>query len=655
MKKIYHMLVVILLMTSMLLISMENLFNSLSRLSQSYSKPLNDNRNVVLFAGDFSVVPVEKSHLPLIKTLYSEYQKHKELADKGGIIPSFKYVSTEGLSLVNDALKVRPDEFPAFYTYLLPEKKNLLIKLSGKYDDKGKKTMLDVPEVTKRLMDVCFPADVCLLIKKHFRNEDEDFVRAYFKEKLIAHKGLLTLKEPMFDKGIYDRISEDIYLGSFFFDAGHTINQYDYPVFLYIGDVLRKTYAIHFGSDNYEYRITDVDDSQCLVWVIDHENPSGTFSTPIQLHSSIKGCRLSSTNSDIEYAVIYSEHDMVLVEINRQHTIPFVIPIIVDIPEHTTIVDVCFDPVKNGWIIGLYEGLASVFRYLSMKGKLEQTGSVVPFKKEGLLEKIAIYNCDSLYCIATMFGVAGQYGIHIYKENGNKNYDFLSFTGLHRDISKYNSFIDGFQMINARDSMHMFDRTAPFFMKNAQVQKDNQQIQKTNQHNSSWFDYIATTFLPQEVQLERGLHKVYSPKGTFLMSNSLKQKLGAFYVETVLKDAVTHQQILSIDTLYDGFVGVGFTADETSLIFINVTGGHHKVSLLNDTDKQMLYEMEKVTFVNSGVTGLLKRLCMECRERGIVTLYEDDSTCCMLKDWTKISPAMLQLLKKCLPMQKIKK
>ena len=99
-------------------------------------------------------------------------------------------------------------------------------------------------------------------------------------------------------------------------------------------------------------------------------------------------------------------------------------------------------------------------------------------------------------------------------------------------------------------------------------------------------------------------------------------------------------------------MGVGFTPDGTELIFINSVGPHHKVALLNDEDRQMLCEVEKVAFVNSGVTSLLKRLCIECGEKGLITLHENDSTYRMLMDWAKISPAMLQALKKCLPMQK---
>jgi len=179
------------------------------------------------------------------------------LADNGGIIPSFGHVSTAGLALINDALKARPDEFAVYYTQLTYKDRNLLIKVSGQYDENGKRTMLDVPEVTRRLIDVYFPNDgLCAKVKSYFKDEDEAEVRHYFKEKLISCKGLLTLKQSMTDKYVFERIRKDIYLGSFFINAGHMINQDEYPVFLPIGDIIRKTYAIHFGSDNHEYRIT---------------------------------------------------------------------------------------------------------------------------------------------------------------------------------------------------------------------------------------------------------------------------------------------------------------------------------------------------------------------------------------------------------------
>src|SRR5438445_101188 len=229
---------------------------SVPLMSMGPSKLLVDNSNVVLFTGEFSVVPVEKSNLPLIKALYPEYKKHRMLADKGSVVPPLEHVSVAGLPLVNAALKVRPDEFTAYYTNLPIEDRILLIKASGQYDDKGNRTMLNVPEVTKRLIDVYFTNDVLRTkIKSYFKDEDEADVRRYFKEKLISCKGFLTLKQPMTDTYKYQRIRKDIYLGSFFINASHIINQDEYPVFLRIGDTIRKTYAIQFGSDNYEYRI----------------------------------------------------------------------------------------------------------------------------------------------------------------------------------------------------------------------------------------------------------------------------------------------------------------------------------------------------------------------------------------------------------------
>jgi hypothetical protein len=156
-------------------------------------------------------------------------------------------------------------------------------------------------------------------------------------------------------------------------------------------------------------------------------------------------------------------------------------------------------------------------------------------------------------------------------------------------------------------------------------------------------------------QPESPVHKVYSPNGSFLMCNSLKKKWGMLYVETVIQDAITHKQILSIDTLYNGFMGVGFTHDETELIFLDYMGGNQKVSLLNDEDKQKLSQIEDVACTNLGVASTVKRLCMECREKRTITLHEDDPNRKMLIDWSLTSTELLKLLTKCLPITKIKK
>src|SRR5260221_4202841 len=229
--------------------------------------------------------------------------------------------------------------------------------------------MLDVPEVTKRLIEVYFTDNgLRKHIKSYLKNEDEDYVRNYFKEQLIYSKRLVMLKEPTFPNWpVKDRLTHDIYLGSVFLNGFHTIHPYDYPVSLRTGDKVRKTYATCFGIDNYEYRITDVRDNQCLLWVINHNNLDATFSTIIKHKGNIKGCSLSSTKTDVEGVLTYSDHDMVFSTITTLNGVPFIDSIPVESPHQ--IVDVCFEPVKNRWLVGTYEGLDSVKRDWSMQGK----------------------------------------------------------------------------------------------------------------------------------------------------------------------------------------------------------------------------------------------------------------------------------------------
>lgn len=586
---------------------------------------------VVKFFGDIHDVPIKESNLQLMKAWNNHYKNHKNVVDKGGTIPMFANVSARALWLVNNALNVRPDQFADYYNRLPSDNRTCLIKVSGQYNDAGKKVMLDIPEITKRLIDVCFEAkDVCNHIKSYLRNEDEDYVRNFFKEQLINSKRLLSLKQPTFNGTIRDRLCENIYLGSVFLDAGHTIHPYDYSVSLHTGDKVRKTYAICFGIDNYEYRITDVRDNQCLLWVINHNNPDATFSTLIKHKENIKGCCFSSTKTDVEGVLTYSDFGMVFSTITTQNGLSCVESISVKSPHQ--IVDACFSPVigsdfGNDWMVGSYEGLESVTRRWSMQGEFKRKGHSLPFKHYGLLEKMAIYQTGSDYCLAEIYGVANLYSTMISKPLSNGLYQLVESTPL-ESVGDHNLTYYT-KIIKVGDSIAMYNLNYPFF-----GEKD---------EGNFWS------------QPENKVHRVYSPEGSFLMSNSLKKKLGILYVETVIQDAVTHKQILSIDSLYAGFSGVGFTHDETELIFLNAVGPHYKVSLLNYEDKQVLSQIEDIACAHLGVASLVKRLCMECRKKGSLSLREDDSTYTMLIDWSRKSPALLELLKKCLPITKIKK
>lgn len=590
-----------------------------------------ENDRIIRFEGDhtdYPVISIKKSNLCLIKNLHKHYQQHQNTIKSGGLVPCYKHVSGQAISLVNDALNVRPDRFAGFYhNQLSPHGRNLLIKTSGQYDEKREKVMLDVPEITKRLIDVCFTDDGLRdYVKEYIGKDDEDYVRNYFRERLISSKRLLSLKQPMFSLSI---IPEDIYLGSLFIDEAHTIDQYNYPIPLCIENDVHQTYAISFGIDNYEYRITDLHNNQCLLWLINHDNPADTFSTLIKHKKPIKGCRFSKTKTDVEYALTYSDTDMIFSTITTQNGVSFVESKAVDIEGQ--IVDACFDSVNNCWHVGSYEGLDSVFRLWTVDGEFVKQTSTGSFKAHGLLEKIVIYRTVDQYYLLYLFGVANMYAKYTYKVSDDV-YHYEERTHL-MSVDLYNNSY--FSKIIARqNSVDWIGSRCPFFVDNS-----------TESFLESFWSQPKTE-----------IHRVYSPDGAYLMCNTLKKNsVGILYVETLIQDAVTRKEIFSIDTLYSTFRGVGFTHDGTELIFLVKVGPYYKVSLLNPEDKQMLSEVEDIAFNNLGVISLLKRLCMECRQNGILSLHKNDPIRAMLIDWSKKSPAMLEFLNTCLPMMKTKK
>jgi hypothetical protein len=440
------------------------------------------------------------------------------------------------------------------------------------------------------------------------------------------------LKQPLFDLHCSYRIEKAISLGSLFINGHHTIKQYEFPISLHTGDKVRQMYATYFAIDNYEYRITDMQNNQCLLWVINHDNPEATFSTLIKHKGAIKGCCFSNTQTDVEGALTYSDHDMVFSTITTQEGLSFVESVSVDSPDH--IVDACFDPNSSNWLVGVYKDLNSVLRRWTVQGKFLREGTALSFKKYGLLEKMAIYQASpQQYKLIKIFIAAGLYATRIGESASNGLYYDAESTGLMSIGSRLYHGNGDRWLLSVGDSIGVFDLREPFFV---------------NEQNGYFFDSFYS-------QPESEVHRVYSPDGEFLMCNSLKKKLGILYVETVLRDSVTHKKILSFDTLYKGFIGVGFTHDGTELIFFDEGSLSSRVSLLNYEDKQMLSEVDDIVCSNLGVASLVKRLCQQCKENSILALQKDDSTRAMLLEWSKKSPGMLKLLEKCLPIAKVAK
>ncbi|HSC25085.1 MAG TPA: hypothetical protein VLB80_02610 [Candidatus Babeliales bacterium] len=186
--------------------------------------------NVVNFMGDCSVVSIKKSNVVLMNRLYNHYLKNKEEADRGCMVPRLSYISGQALNVVHNALTVRPDKFKNYYDKLSQNERTLLIKTSGEYNDEGKQVMLDVPEITKRLINVYFDDNnLCDHIKSYWKDEEEEDIRSYFKEKFILGMGLSPTKKPV--AGFIECfLQDDIYPGSLFINNSHAIDQYNYSI-----------------------------------------------------------------------------------------------------------------------------------------------------------------------------------------------------------------------------------------------------------------------------------------------------------------------------------------------------------------------------------------------------------------------------------------
>jgi hypothetical protein len=597
-------------------------------------------KQIVSFTVKDGIIPIKKANIPLIKKLHEYYIKHKKIADEGKTVPIFSYASKVTLSLVHDALSVRPDKFGDYYNGLSKDHQICLIQSSGQYNQAGKKIMLDVPDLTKRLIEAYFPSDLRAYIKGFFKNEDEDFVRNYCKEQLLRSKNVLGLiKEPTMI-GIEDALCD---LGSLFMNGYHS-NVPMRPIPLYIGDKVYQTYATYFVTNTCECRVTSTRDNQltqrlsvplskeCLLWVVDHDNATATYVQRIEHTGEIKGCCFNKTGTNV---VTYSDKDMVFstitVEANKT---PHVASMHIDTPNQGTIVGACFNPVTNTLIVSSYEGLNSVIRHWDMNGTCKVAG-IWPFKKHGFLEDIFFGRNFFEETLVILFAVAQLYDLYTFRDLGNQNgLLFDKNTGL-KSIRDHNES----SKIVEKKSVFIYDTSYSSFSAIA--------VADVEKAKTTFWQGLKNDFC---FEPDDECHRTYSPDGTLLMCNVLKKKLGILYVKTQILDAVTRKKIVSFDTVYQNFAGVCFSHDSTELIFLNHNGFNEKVSLWNIADKQMFKKFSNVAFKNCGVTALLKRLCIECKKNGHLTFSKNDPICKMLKDWSRISPTMLDFLKRCFPM-----
>jgi len=521
--------------------------------------------------------------------------------------------------LINDALHTRPDQFKDFYSTLQPTDRTHLVKTSGEFNSHGKKNAWHFPQITLALIDVYFECnnDLRDYIKSYYKEEedkDKHLIHNYFKSKLINNKKSSVVCKGWYEHNLY-AMRKEIYLGSFFINGGNTIKQDEHPVNLNINNKSYRTYAIHFGSDNYEYRITGINKKQCLLWIINQKNQNAICSNPIKFKDPIKGYRLSATNNAVEYAVIYSDREMICATIDRENK-PFKI-VSASTSENKIIIDACYNPLNNNWAVGFldYIQLKYNINWLSNDGICSDAITSFFINDHGLLKNISISKTPSGYCMIILCGLANQCKIHSYISDENGNW-LHSFSTKLKSIDQYN-YIHDIDIIDIKGKIEAFDLKAPFFV-------------NTNQKNESW------------------IHNAYSPDGAFLMCNFLKRKMGMSYVETVLKDPITHETLASFDMKSGDFIGAGFTPDGKNLV-LTAMNSFYKYNLWNDEDTKMLNAIEKKAFSCSGVLSLLSSLCTECKEKEYVLVKRNDTIYNMLVDWSKESKIMLDVLEQCLP------
>lgn len=615
---------------------------------------MNNEYRMINFMGDFSAITIPESRLRLMGLWKDHYKKHKTIVDKGGLVPLFANISAPILSLVNEALQVGPYKFAQYYAELSPHNKRSLQIASGIYNEDGKASMLNVPELTKQLLELYFDADVRGQITKYDKNNDADQVMNYFRARLMESKALMQVmrRVPMMQNLSTCLREKTVHWGSFFLNGYHP-NKYsyfadspeDYKIPLRIGCKAHDTYATHFITDTYEFRITNLDDNKCNVWVIDHQNINDsnyTFSHPIHHKSAVKGCCFSKTGTGVEYVVTYSEDDIVVLKITSHNDVSCAKEKHIDLYKDGIIADVYFGPDYEFLFVATHEKMQSVLRRCDMDGVFSHE-SFFPFKQHGLLEKIFMFKKQEVYILVLLFGVEDLYAVKFYQRQDDGNYIVSQVNNLERKEYGNSKYGEIGQIIDWGKSLFLYSFTSAVF-------DDIVLDEKNKMDNQNWFGFLTDDFVRR---FDGEKYRLYSPDGKFLLCNSVIGRNGYFRVETVLKDAISHTDIVSFDTDYNDFRGVGFTPDSTGLVFfhpINVLSKDvSKALLLTKEDYNMLDELERAACKNLGVASLLNRLCAKYKRQGQLALLKDDPARAMLRDWAMQYPLLTQLLQKYLP------
>jgi hypothetical protein len=316
-------------------------------------------------------------------------------------------------------------------------------------------------------------------------------------------------------------------------------------------------------------------------------------------------------------------------------------PLHIDSPDNGKIIGACFNQIDNTLLVGTYEKLDNTLRNWTMDGASSQPG-IWPFKKFGLLEKMFSSNDCLLTGEKThilVFGVAGRYAVYKISNATNITIDRTCL----ETISEHNAYASsvGVPLILKDGSVFARDCASSSFVSIVKAHLKKQQ--------SSFLQSLKDDFL---FEPDDECHRTYSPDGMLLMCNSLKKKLGVLYVKTQIQEATTHKEIMTIDTLYKNFRGVGFAKDSKSLLFLNITGPNEKVILCDDEDKEMLQIFENMAFKNCAVTCLFEQLCREHRKNGYINLSLDDPMRIMLLNWWKTNSDIKKFLEICFPLPK---
>jgi len=605
------------------------------------------NSNGVKFNGIDSIIVVPQCHLKLMGAWWANhYKKYKNDVDAGQIIPRFEHVSPEGLRLVKDAMSVDVDKFADFYIKLSPENKRLLINVSGEYGNTPQEMMLNISSLTAQLVEVYFTQDLRKYIKSYCEDDIKNEVFCYFKSQIFKNKS--SKRNMLFPSE--DPLLNCIPYRSVWVPYNHTISLQDNSLSLSVNGINHAVYASYFATDTHECRLVDRKDNICSLWVIDHKNlknKNHTFLTPISHNKPIKGSCFGKTETGNEYVVTYSECDIVITKINRGADISLVETVHKVLPKNCKVVDVCINLVNNHLIVGMYQEYNSRIDIWSMEGKLLKEGTpLLSFENNGLLKKILmVYNDSDKLFLSALFIVGGQYSICRAESLGSFDYDSLMNGGRcnYYSATRYDLMFDGYSDYNVyKNGNDLLIYSTQYCLRSRDIKPQ----------SFTWANFIEKYWS----LAGRQHYYVYSPSGKFLMRNSFKTKYEIGYIETILKDSITHKTLLTIDTLYtsglSSFTGVGFTHNEQELIFLNSSGSHDSVSLLNDDDANILQKIENKASANIAIAALLRRLCRECKKNGSLNVDQNDPACRMLLQWSRESSEMLNFLEKCLPLRR---